>query len=118
MSRRRAITLLTTIALVGLATFAGPAAGSHAGALADCGTAGTFTVKATDNAAGSQSPTPFTAVVFEGGGVLTVQEISRNGQLLFTRASNGRARNSLTEVTCSFTSLSDGTFTVTGILTA
>jgi hypothetical protein len=118
MSRRGAVTLLGTITFVGLASLAGPAAGSHAGAIADCGTAGTFTVKATDNAAGSQSPTPFTAVVFEEGGVLTVHEISRNGQLLFTRADNGRARNSLTEVTCSFTSVSDGTFTVKGILTA
>lgn len=117
MSRRGAITLLGTITL-GLATLAGPAAGSHAGAIADCGTAGTFTVKATDNATGFQSPSPSTAIVFEEGGVLTVHELSRNGQLVFTRADNGRARNSLTEVTCSFTSESNGTFTVKGILTA
>ena len=69
-------------------------------------------------AADFQSPLPTSVIVFEEGGVLTVHEISRDGQLLFTRADTGRETDNLTEVTCSFTTGSQGTFTVTGILTA
>jgi hypothetical protein len=89
---------------------------SHAGAIVDCGTAGTFTVRAAENSGGFQSPLPTSVIVFQEGGVLTVQRIARDGQLLFTRADNGRQQNNLTEVTCSFATGSDGTFTVTGIL--
>jgi hypothetical protein len=117
MSRRRAITPLAITVLFALGTLAGPAVASHAGAIANCGTAGTFTVRAAENNAGFQSPLPSSVIVFEEGGVLTVQEISRDGQLLFTRADTGRERNNLTEVTCSFTTGSQGTFTVKGILT-
>jgi hypothetical protein len=95
----------------------GPAVASHAGAIADCGSAGTFTVQAAENSAGFQSPFPTSVIVFEEGGVLTVYEVSRDGQLLLTRADTGRAKNNLNEITCSFTTGSDGTFTVTGILT-
>ena len=117
MSSRGGITF--AVATLGaLAALAGPAAASHAGSIANCGTAGTFTVKAAENAAGFESPFPTSVIVFEEGGVLTVQEISRDGQLIFSRVVTGRARNSLTEVTCSFVTDSDGTFTVTGILTA
>jgi hypothetical protein len=117
LSKRGGITLAIAT-LVVLGSLAGPAVASHAGAIADCGNAGTFTVKAAENSAGFQSPFPTSVIVFEEGGVLTVHEVSRDGQLLFTRADTGREKNNLTEITCSFTTGSDGTFTVTGILTA
>jgi len=104
--------------LVALGSVAGQASASHAGAIAYCGDAGTFTVKAADNSAGFQSPLPTSVIVFEEGGVLTVHKILHDGQLLFTRADTGLEANNLTEVTCSFTTGSQGTFTVTGILTA
>jgi hypothetical protein len=117
MWTRGRITFLTIAMLGALGTIAGQAGASHAGAIANCGTSGTFTVKAAENNAGFQSPLPTSVIVFEEGGALTVQQISRDGQLLFTRADMGRVRNSLTEVTCSITTGSDGVFTVTGILT-
>jgi ethanolamine ammonia-lyase small subunit len=117
MSRRGAIAFLATSLLVALGMTTGQAVASHAGAIVDCGTAGTFTVSAAENRAGFQSPFPTSVIVFQEGGVLTVQSVARDGQLLFTRADNGRQRNSLTEVTCSFATGSDGVFTVTGILT-
>jgi hypothetical protein len=117
MLRRAGITLgIATLVAVG--SVAGPAVASHAGAIANCGSAGTFTVKASENSAGFESPFPTSVILFEEGGVLTVREISRDGQLLFVRAANGREQDSLTEITCSFTTGSDGTFTVTGILNA
>jgi hypothetical protein len=58
VSMRRGITGLTVGALVVLGTFAQPAGATHDGAIADCGSAGTFTVKAQDNGAGVQSPGP------------------------------------------------------------
>src|SRR5215203_4458193 len=103
--------------LVALGSAAGQAVASHAGAIANCGDAGTFTVKAAENSGGFQSPFPTSVILFEEGGVLTVHEISRDGQLLLTRANTGLNNNNLTEVTCSFTTGSDGTFTVTGTLT-
>lgn len=117
MSKRGGITLAIAT-LVALGSVAGPAVASHAGAIANCGTAGTFTVKAAENSAGFQSPLPTSVIVFDEGGALTVREVSRDGQLLFTRADTGREKDNLTEITCSFTTGSDGTFTVTGILTA
>jgi hypothetical protein len=116
MFRRGTITFLASAMLVALGT-AGQAVASHAGTIVDCGTAGTFTVRATENSAGFQAPFPTSVIVLEEGGVLTVQSISRDGQPLGSRADNGRQRNSLTEVTCSITTGSDGVFTVTGILT-
>ena len=112
---RRAIAVIA-LALVTTFAAAQSALASHAGATADCGAAGTFTVKSATNSAGFQSPTPFNAVVFEEGGVLTVQQILRNGQLVFTKAATGAAQNAVAEVTCSFTSGEGDTFTVTGIL--
>jgi hypothetical protein len=117
LSKRGGITLAIAT-LVALGGVAGPAVASHAGATANCGGAGTFTVKAAENSAGFQSPFPTSVIVFEEGGVLTVHEVSRDGQLLVTRADTGRENDNLTEITCSFTTGSDGTFTVTGILTA
>jgi hypothetical protein len=119
MSLRRGVTVLTVGTLVVLGTFAQPAGATHDGAIADCGSAGTFTVKAQDNGAGVQSPGPGTLVLFEEGGVLTVFEFSVNGQLLWNAAQTGRAKNNVEEVTCSFRNADPGElFTVTGILTA
>ena len=117
LSKRGRITFAIAT-LIALGSVAGQAVASHAGAIANCGDAGTFIVKAADNSAGFQSPLPTSVIVFEEGGVLTVHEISHDGQLLFTRADTGRERNNITETTCSFTTGSQGTFTVTGILTA
>jgi hypothetical protein len=103
--------------LVVLGTLAGPALASHAGAIVDCDAAGTFTVKAAENSAGFESPFPTSVIVLEEGGVLTVQRISRDGQLIFDRGATGRAQNNLTEVTCQIATGSQGVFTVTGILT-
>jgi hypothetical protein len=119
MSMRRRITVLTVGALVGLGTLAQPAGATHDGAIADCGSAGTFTVKAQDNGAGVQSPGPGTLVLFEEGGALTVFDFSVNGQLVFSIARTGRVMNNVEEVTCSFRNADPGElFTVTGVLTA
>src|SRR5512132_2411797 len=75
--------------LVALGSVAGQASARHAGAIANCGDAGTFTVKAADNSAGFQSPLPTSVIVFEEGGVLTFHKISHDGQLLFTRGGYG-----------------------------
>ena len=117
MSGRGAITLLASTVLLLLGTFAGAALASHAGAIVDCDAAGTFTVKAADNSAGFQSPFPTSVIVLEEGGVLTVQRISRDGQLIFDRTITGREQNNLTEVTCEIATGSQGVFRVTGILT-
>jgi|SRR5215204_1658245 len=111
---RSGITLAIAV-LVALVGVTGQAVASHAGAIANCGDAGTFTVKAAQNSGGFQSPFPTSVILFEEGGVLTANEISRDGQLLLSRADTGRNKDALTEITCSFTTGSDGTFTVTGI---
>jgi hypothetical protein len=96
----------------------GSALASHAGATVTCNNGDTFTIRAAENAAGFQSPTPFTALVFEEGGVLTVHTVRVDGNLLFSHASTGRAKNAVTEVSCSFTIGEGGFFEVTGILTS
>jgi hypothetical protein len=101
-----------------LGAFAQPVGASHAGAIADCGSAGTFTVRAQDNSADFQSPAPDKLVLFEEGRALTVLELSVDGQLIFSRAETGRTNNSRQEVTCSFTLGAGPLFTVTGILSA
>jgi hypothetical protein len=118
MSMRRVITMLTVGTLVVLGTSAQPAAATHGGAIADCGSAGTFTVKAQDNGAGVQSPDPGKLVLFEEGGALTVFDFYVNGQLVFSIAPTGRAKNNVEEVTCSFRNADGELFTVTGVLTA
>ncbi len=118
MPNHRAVLATCAIAISGL--FVGDALASHAGAVATCSNGATFTVHATDNSAGSQSPSPFTAILFEEGGVLAVHRIRVNGNLVFSRAETGRANNALTEVTCSFTAGGgiggNAVFEVTGIL--
>ncbi len=118
MSNHRTVLATCAVAISGL--FAGDALASHAGATATCSNGATFTVRATENSAGSESPSPFTAILFEAGGVLTVQSIRVNGNLVFSRAETGRARNAVTEVTCSFTAGAriggNAVFEVTGML--
>ena len=116
MSKRGGITLAIAT-LTALGSAAQPASASHADSVANCGSAGTFTVKAAANNAGFESPFPTSVILFEEGVTLTVREISRNGQLLVSRGDTGRANDGLTETTCTFTTDSDGTFTVTGVLT-
>jgi hypothetical protein len=109
---------VTALAACGVATLAlcGSAVASHAGAVVTCDSGGPLTLRAAENNAGFQSPTPFTVLVFEEGGVLTVHSVRVNGNPLFSHADTGRAQNALTEVTCSFTIGAGDFFEVTGIL--
>jgi len=119
MSMRRAVLGVAVSVLVILGAFPLPAGASHAGATADCGSAGTFTVKAQDTGAGVQFPDPGKLVLFEEGGVVTVLEFYVEGQLVWSAARTGRANNNVTEVTCSFRNADPGElFTVVGVLTA
>jgi hypothetical protein len=83
-------------------------------------TVATFTIRATANSAGFESPNPFNVLVFEEGAVLTAQTVRVNGNLIFSHAVTGRAQNTLTETTCTFTVGSGmgagSVFEVTGIL--
>src|SRR5215217_9625015 len=80
----------------------------------------TFTVRAAANSAGFESPEPFHVLVFEEGAVLTAHTVRVNGNLLFSHAVTGRAQDTLTETTCTFTVGSGmgagSVFEVTGIL--
>jgi hypothetical protein len=119
MSMRRAVFGLAACALVILCAFPLPAGATHAGATADCGSAGTFTVKAQDTGAGVQFPDPGKLVLFEEGGGVTVLEFYIEGQLVWSAAQTGRANNNVSEVTCWFRNADPGElFTVVGILTA
>jgi hypothetical protein len=110
MGQRRLMPMCFS-AVMAFAAFASPAGASHAGATADCGTAGTFTVKATTNSAEFQSPAPDKLVLFEEGGALSVRRLYVNGQLVLTRGATVPH-----EATCTFT-LGDGpTLTVIGTL--
>jgi hypothetical protein len=55
---RRGIAASLLFMVMLFAAFAPSAGASHAGAIADCGSAGTFTVKATTNSAGFQIANP------------------------------------------------------------
>jgi hypothetical protein len=99
-------------------SFTGVAQASHAGAEADCGTAGTFTVKATNIPNGLQVPDPGVVTVFEEGGTLAIFEFSVNNELIFSVADTGRAHSVVAETTCSYTTGNGTPITVTGILTA
>ena len=119
MAMRRVVLGLAASALVILCAFPLPAGATHAGATADCGSAGTFTVKAQDTGAGVQFPDPGKLVLFEEGGALTVLEFYVDGQLVWSAAQTGRANNNVTVVTCSFRNADPGElFTVVGVLTA
>jgi hypothetical protein len=114
--RRVAIAVACAFASAGL--FVGSASASHAGALVTCDNGDTFTIRAVDNGAGFQSPGPGDVLIFEEGGVLTILRASVDGNLQFSFAETGRARNAIDEVTCSFTIGAGAFFEVTGVLTA
>jgi hypothetical protein len=119
MATRHAVAACAVGVFGAFGAFAQSAGASHAGAIADCGAAGTFTVKATDIPSGFQAPNPGVVTVFEEGGTLAIMEFSVNGELFLSRAETGRAQRSVDEVTCSYTT-GDGALMieVTGILTA
>jgi hypothetical protein len=103
--------------------FSGSAVAGHDDETATCTsgtTVTTFTIRATANSAGFESPNPFNVLVFEEGAVLTAHTVRLNGNLLFSHAVTGRTQNALTEVTCTFTvgpGMGAGSvFEVTGIL--
>lgn len=110
MGQRRLMPMICS-AVMAFAAFASPAGASHAGATADCGTAGTFTVKATTNSADFQSPAPDKLILFEEGGVLTVRQLYVNGELVLTRGATVPH-----EATCTFTIGAGATFTVIGTI--
>jgi hypothetical protein len=116
MIRRRVFTPLAAIAVAAVGLAPTSAFASHAGAQVSCDSGDSFTLHAVDNGAGFQSPTPFSAIVFEGGGVLTVHSVSVDGTVLFSHAAVGRAKNAVSEVTCSFTIGAGAFFEVRGIL--
>ena len=105
-------------AITALIASAPAAFGSHAEETLDCGSAGTFVMRATETGAGDhQAPEPSSVLLLEGGGALTVLEFWVNGQLRFANASTGRGNNAVTEVTCSFRNEAGMLFEVNGILT-
>ncbi|MEX0709591.1 MAG: hypothetical protein WD116_00125 [Chloroflexota bacterium] len=89
---------------------------SHSGAKVDCGSAGTYTIRATENGAGFQAPDPSSVLIFEEGGTLMLFEVSVNGQVRFSNALTGRESNAVEETNCSFTIGSGAYFEVVGIL--
>lgn len=117
MSIRAVVTTLATCAVATLG-LCGSAVASHAGAAVTCDNGASFTLRATDNGTGFQSPSPFTVLLFEEGGVLTIHSVRVDGNPLFSHADTGLAQNALTEVTCSFTIGAGAFFEVTGILNA
>jgi hypothetical protein len=117
----RAVAVLATCAAAFV--LAGSAVAGHDDETATCTsgtTVTTFTIRATVNSAGFESPEPFRVLVFEEGAVLTAHTVHLNGNLLFSHAVTGRAQNGLAEVTCTFTvgpGMGAGSvFEVTGIL--
>lgn len=101
--------------MVVLGALAQPAAASHGGAIADCGAAGTFTLRTTETAAGFQSPGPNAHLLFEEGGTLSVLRVYRDGVLVWDPAAVGREANALDEVTCSFELANGVDLEITGI---
>jgi hypothetical protein len=102
-----------------LGVYSQPASAFHAGLTADCGSAGTFTIRATQTAKNPlfQVPTPTSRLLFEEGGGLTVSQLTLNGQVLLDKNETGRANNNVDEVTCTFTDPELGEFGATGVLT-
>lgn len=88
------------LAIIGL--LAQPAAALHGGAIADCGDAGTLTVRATPNAAGFESPLFNGVLLFEEGGTLSLMIVSLDGVVAWDDAAVGVTANAVEEVTCSF----------------
>jgi hypothetical protein len=113
------LTVALTMAAMGLGVYALPASALHAGATADCGSAGTFTIHATQTPLGplNEQPHPGIVLIFEEGGVLTVFKLAVNGQVFVDKNETGRAMNNVNEVTCTFTLPDIGVIEATGVLT-
>jgi hypothetical protein len=118
MMRLRVLVLVTLVAAMGVGVCVPPASANHKGATIDCGSAGTFTIKAQQTPAqgGIQAPFPHTVILFEEGGLVTVFEFVVDGQVVFNNAETGQETNNVNEVTCTFT-LDGRVIEVTGILT-
>src|SRR5215471_17062066 len=73
--RVRGILVMLGLA-IGVGVWVQSASATHGGATIDCGSAGTFTIKAQDTPAqgGIQAPFPHTVILFEEGGLVTVAE--------------------------------------------
>lgn len=92
---------------------------SHLGATVDCGSDGTYTIRATETGNGSwQAPGPLDILLFEEGGTFIPLEVWVNGNLRFSNALVGREMNALTEVQCSFQIGTGQLFEVEGLLVA
>lgn len=113
---RRAIAV-AVFAMIGSGLLIQPAGALHGDAVADCGSAGTFTLRTTPNGAGFESPAWGNVLLFEGGGTLAPLVVSRDGQVLWDDAARGLARNAVEEVTCSFTLANGAQVVATGIFT-
>jgi hypothetical protein len=118
MPIQRAAAAFALSAAAAISVFAGSAYASHGGAEVTCDNGDEFTIRAAENSAGFQSPTPFTVLLFEEGGVLTVHTVRVDGNLLFSHADTGRAQNAVTEVSCWFRIGAGAFFEVTGVLNA
>jgi hypothetical protein len=115
---RLGIAVIVVAAAIGLGAFAQPANAFHAGEIVDCGSAGTFTIRATQTSGAPQPEAPGVSDVlnFEEGGTLTVFQFVLNGDVLINKNATGRASNNVDEITCTFT-FEFGDVEVTGILT-
>ena len=115
---RHGFALVALAAALGVGMDVHPASANHAGATVDCGSAGTFTIRARQTPAmgGLQAPLPVNVLRFEEGGVLTVFRFVEDGRVLVDVAGTGQARNRGDEVTCTFR-LDGRAIEVTGILT-
>jgi len=113
---KMAVAGFVAIAWVGL--LAQPVAALHTGAIVDCGSAGTFTIKTSTTGAGIFPPSFFDVIVFEEHGTLTVHSVSINGQLIVEVATVGRLQGNAEWATCSFTLANGDDVEITGVLTA
>lgn len=114
---RRRLGIAGVVALASVALVAAPVAAFHEGAVADCGDAGTFTLRSQHNEGGFSSPPVNSMLQFEGGGTLSQLQAYQNGVLVWDPAATGMASNNLDEVTCSFTMSNGVDLVITGIYT-
>ena len=115
---RRSAAVALFVALVATGALALPAAALHEGAIADCGTAGTFTLRSTPNSGGFSSPPVNSVLRFEGGGTLSIMREYRDGVLDWEPGAGvGIASNNLEEVTCTFTLANGVELAITGVYT-
>jgi hypothetical protein len=115
--RKIALAVIVLVAGLTLGVQVHPAGAHHKGAAVDCGSAGTFTLRAqqTSGLGDLQAPGPADVILFEEGGVLAIFRFVEDGHVLFDNAATGAAMNNLDEVTCTF-QIGDSEIEVTGIL--